>query len=93
MPTYQYFCETCHHQAEIFQKITEDAISLCPQCGNNSLKRGPGGGAGLIFKGSGFYVNDYSPKTTEPTASSGEKNNSTGGCCPCGKNKGSCSDS
>lgn len=71
----------------MFQKITEDPIKKCPACGQDSLQRGPGGGIGVSFKGSGFYATDYAQPTTPPP--SNEK--SGGGCCPCGKNKPSCS--
>jgi len=58
VPTYDYECAACGHKQEIFQSMSEDAITLCPECGKDSLKRLVGGGLGVIFKGSGFYVND-----------------------------------
>lgn len=57
MPTYEYECRSCEHRFEVFQGITEDAIDTCPKCGE-SVRRLIGGGAGIIFKGSGFYVTD-----------------------------------
>lgn len=80
MPHYDYHCTECGHKEEIFQKISEDALTQCPKCKKNTLKRGPGGGVGLSFKGEGFYVNDYSA----------DKKSSSGSCCPCGKNKKDC---
>ena len=59
MPTYDYRCDHCGHELEIFQSITESAKRKCPECGKLKLKRVIGSGAGIIFKGSGFYETDY----------------------------------
>lgn len=59
MPTYDYHCTLCSYADEVDQKITADPLTFCPQCGKEGLKRGPGGGLGLLFKGSGFYCTDY----------------------------------
>ncbi len=59
MPTYQYQCKNCGHELEDFQSIIEPPLSRCPNCGMESLVRIMGGGAGLIFKGTGFYLTDY----------------------------------
>ncbi len=59
MPTYEYRCDACGHQFEKFQSITAEPIRKCPVCGKNKAKRLIGIGAGLIFKGSGFYITDY----------------------------------
>lgn len=59
MPTYEYLCENCGHKMEKFQSITANPIKKCPECGKPKLKRLIGAGAGLIFKGSGFYETDY----------------------------------
>lgn len=66
MPTYEYICSKCDHHFDIFQSITEKPITTCPRelCaqktwGKGKVKRAIGGGAGLIFKGSGFYITDY----------------------------------
>jgi putative FmdB family regulatory protein len=59
MPTYEYKCEACGHQFEKFQSITAAPIKKCPHCGKNRVKRLIGTGAGLIFKGGGFYETDY----------------------------------
>ncbi len=58
MPTYEYKCLMCDAQFERFQGITEPAIEACPEC-SGRVKRLIGAGAGLIFKGSGFYITDY----------------------------------
>jgi len=59
MPTYDYKCDKCGHQFEQFQSITARPLRKCPECGKPALKRLIGTGAGLIFKGSGFYATDY----------------------------------
>jgi putative FmdB family regulatory protein len=59
MPTYEYACEACGHQFEEFQSIKADPIQKCPKCGKKKVKRLISGGAGFLFKGSGFYITDY----------------------------------
>ena len=63
MPTYDYVCEKCEHQ---FESIADKPLAVCPQdlChlkkwGKGKVKKLIGAGAGLIFKGSGFYITDY----------------------------------
>jgi putative FmdB family regulatory protein len=58
MPTYEYKCRRCGHQFEVVKKITEKPGSRCPKCGARA-ERLVSAGAGLVFKGSGFYVTDY----------------------------------
>jgi len=58
MPTYQYKCSDCGHEFEEFQSINDDPIEVCPSC-KSKTRRVISGGAGLIFKGSGFYITDY----------------------------------
>jgi len=58
MPTYEYECEKCKHNFEVFQPITAEALKDCPKC-SGRIKRLIGGGAAIIFKGSGFYKTDY----------------------------------
>lgn len=58
MPTYDYLCDACGHQFEAFQSMKDDALKVCPECAETALRRLITGGAGVIFKGSGFYVND-----------------------------------
>jgi len=62
MPTYQYECGACGHEFERFQSITAGAIRKCPKCGRLKARRLIGAGAGIIFKGSGFYETDYRSK-------------------------------
>ncbi len=59
MPTYDYMCENCEYEFEQFQNITAKPLRKCPKCGQRELKRLIGAGAGVIFKGSGFYQTDY----------------------------------
>ncbi len=59
MPTYDYVCEACKHAFEEFQSITAKPLRKCPKCKMNKLRRLIGTGAGIIFKGSGFYATDY----------------------------------
>ena len=59
MPTYAYACQKCDHEFDAFQSITAKPLRKCPACGRASLKRLIGTGAGIIFKGSGFYATDY----------------------------------
>lgn len=69
MPTYDYKCENCGHQFETLQSIKAEPLTECPVCGNNTLKRLIGGGAGLIFKGSGFYLTDYKNTSAKTNSS------------------------
>jgi putative FmdB family regulatory protein len=59
MPTYDYECDGCDHHFDAFQAISEDPLKKCPKCGKKKLRRLFGAGAGVIFKGSGFYLTDY----------------------------------
>ncbi len=59
MPTYSYVCDACSHEFERFHAVTDEPIQLCPSCGRKRVRRRIGAGAGLIFKGSGFYLTDY----------------------------------
>ncbi|EMI53692.1 FmdB family zinc ribbon protein [Rhodopirellula sallentina] len=59
MPTYDYLCEACGHELEIFQGINDDPETKCPECKKKKLKRQFGTGAAIVFKGSGFYQTDY----------------------------------
>ena len=86
MPTYDYVCGKCGHRFELFQPITNKPIKKCPSCGANSAKRLIGAGAGLIFRGSGFYCTDYrkgssgasTPSTPPATDKSDSKSSGSG---------------
>jgi len=59
MPTYEYICENCGFELEKFQSIKARPLRKCPDCGKPALKRLVGTGAGIIFRGPGFYQTDY----------------------------------
>ena len=59
MPTYEYECRGCGDTFEKFQSITARPLRRCPSCKDGKVRRLIGAGAGLIFKGSGFYITDY----------------------------------
>ncbi len=73
MPTYDYVCEDCDHRFELFQSITAKPIRKCPKCGKLALNRLIGAGAGIIFKGSGFYETDYRSDSYKKAAESETK--------------------
>ncbi|GJM20848.1 MAG: hypothetical protein DHS20C15_07630 [Planctomycetota bacterium] len=67
MPTYDYECRFCEHRFEHFQGINDAKLRKCPECGRNGLDRLFGTGAGVVFKGSGFYETDYKRAGDKPT--------------------------
>lgn len=69
MPTYEYRCTGCHHEFEKFQKMSDEPGAPCPVCGEPS-ERLLSGGAGFIFKGSGFYITDSRSDSYKKAASS-----------------------
>jgi putative FmdB family regulatory protein len=71
MPTYDYDCADCGHTFEYFQSITASPLELCPKC-NGRVYRRINGGAGLIFKGSGFYLTDYKRATSGTSKGDGD---------------------
>ena len=72
MPTYSYVCGACDHRFDQLQSMTEEPLLTCPNCGEERLRRLIGAGAGLIFKGSGFYQTDYVRKSDAKEAPSGD---------------------
>ena len=68
MPTYDYVCDACEHQFELFHSIKEDAQRKCPECGKLKLRRLIGPGAAIVFKGSGFYTTDYRSESYKKAA-------------------------
>ena len=73
MPTYDYECEACDHAWEEFQSITAKPTKKCPECGKPKAKRKIGPGAGIIFKGSGFYQTDYRSDSYKKAADADSK--------------------
>lgn len=69
MPTYDYACPPCGYEWELFQSMKDDPIKTCPKCKKDTAQRLIGGGAGLIFKGSGFYETDFKAKSGTPPKS------------------------
>ena len=75
MPTYQYHCSKCDQEFDVFQSMTDNALTTCPKdlCrmgkwGKGKVKKLISAGAGLIFKGSGFYITDYRSESYKEAA-------------------------
>lgn len=73
MPTYDYRCKSCEHEWELFQSIKADPIKKCPSCGKMKAERVIGAGAGIIFRGSGFYQTDYRSDSYKKAAEADKK--------------------
>lgn len=89
MPTYEYKCDACGDAFEKFQSITSQPIRKCPKCGKNKVRRLIGTGAGMIFKGSGFYITDYRSESynTAAKADNGNGKVATSGESKTGESK------
>jgi putative FmdB family regulatory protein len=85
MPTYDYKCDACQHQFELYQPITAGPKRKCPQCGRSKLRRLIGPGAAIVFKGSGFYTTDYRSESYKKAAAADK----AGGKAADGSAKGS----
>ena len=68
MPTYDYVCDACQHQFELFHSIKDEPKRKCPKCGRQKLRRLIGPGAAIVFKGSGFYKTDYRSESYKKAA-------------------------
>jgi putative FmdB family regulatory protein len=77
MPTYDYVCEACEHEFELFQSITAGRKRKCPECGRLKLRRLIGPGAAIVFKGSGFYKTDYRSESYTKGAAAAKKSRSS----------------
>ena len=77
MPTYDYECGRCSCVFEAFHGMSEKPELSCPECDSNEITRRISGGAGVHFKGSGFYVNDYKNKPAD-SSSPKQKDNASG---------------
>jgi len=62
MPTYEYICPECSHEFEAFQRMSDAPLTDCPECAGVRVRRKIGKGAGIIFKGGGFYETDFKDK-------------------------------
>lgn len=78
MPTYDYKCENCGSTFEIFQSIKDEPLKLCSHCGHETLVKIISTPAGLIFKGSGFYLTDYVKKNSSSPDSDKKSSTTTG---------------
>ena len=87
MPTYDYQCDACEHEFELFQSISEPVKKKCPECGKLKLRRLFGTGAAVVFKGSGFYETDYRSDSYKQAAAKDKKSQDS--CCggTCGSKK------
>lgn len=73
MPTYEYVCDACGHEFELFQSMSASVKRKCPECDKLKLKRLIGIGSGVIFKGSGFYQTDYRSESYKKAAEADKK--------------------
>ena len=73
MPTYDYECDACGHEFELFQQISDPVKKKCPECGKLKLRRLFGTGAAVVFKGSGFYETDYRSESYKKGAEKDKK--------------------
>jgi len=88
MPTYDYRCAACEREFEIFQSMKDKPKRKCPECGKNALERLIGMGAGVIFRGGGFYETDYRSDSYRKAAEADKPKADTadgGGSCACGQ--------
>jgi putative regulatory protein, FmdB family len=84
MPTYEYVCTSCGADFDVFQSMSDAPLKTCPTCGS-AVKRKINGGTGIIFKGSGFYVNDSKKNSSAPRSS-----DASGGACASCSSSPSC---
>ena len=84
MPTYDYRCNHCNVEFELFQSMKDKPKKKCPECGKLALERLIGTGAGVIFKGGGFYETDYRSDSYKKGAKA-DKPSAEKGSCACGK--------
>ena len=82
MPTYEYECSKCGYKFEEFQGITAEPLKSCPKCKKQGLRRLIGTGSAVIFKGAGFYANDYKKKEKQDGKNTcpAKKDKSCNGC-------------
>lgn len=93
MPTYEYICQACDHEFELFQQMSDSVKRKCPECGKLKLQRLIGTGAGVIFKGGGFYETDYRSESYKKAAEAEKKTASNGDAKSSSKDSTKSSDS
>ena len=76
MPTYDYECSDCGHTFEAFHSMSAEPIAVCPEC-EGKVRRLIGTGAGILFKGSGFYQTDYRSSDYKKAASADKPKKTT----------------
>ena len=81
MPTYEYRCRECGRDFEVFQRMSDEPVAPCPECGSGA-RRLISGGAGLLFKGEGFYITDHRSQSYR------ERAREESGAAPDGKDGG-----
>jgi len=95
MPTYEYVCSVCATKVDYFQSMSDAPRRKCPECGKYKLVRQIGGGAGVLFRGAGFYQTDYrsdsykkaeSAEKPSTSDSTGDKKPGADGGGPCATN-------
>ena len=96
MPTYEYVCQKCNHHFEMFQSMSDKPLGVCPKetCalkkwGKGKVKKMIGAGAGLIFKGSGFYITDYRSEEYKEAAKKETSSSTPAASASGGESKGS----
>ncbi len=81
MPIYAYKCESCGHSKDVLQKISDEPLTVCPQCGQARFNKQVTA-AGFQLKGSGWYVTDFRGGSSAPTADAGGSAESKGASAP-----------
>ena len=90
MPIYEYQCQACGHDMEAIQKMSDDALTVCPECGKPELKKLISA-AGFQLKGSGWYETDFKGGGKKTSKASSSEAKPAGGCASgaCGCASGS----
>jgi putative FmdB family regulatory protein len=90
MPTYEYECGACEHRFEKYQSMNDKPVKKCPKCGKAKVRRIISGGAGVLFKGSGFYQTDYRSKGYKESAKKDVPKKDTSSAPACSGDCSSC---